>query len=204
MVRNEAHAWVEVFDGRLWHRIDLGGAAGDLETQQDPSLPQHQPPDDPYSWPAGSESGTELASRSLGQGGNTGANGDDPGAAPSGSAIAPAPLGPAAVDGGAPRTDDSRPPAAVSVRVDESDVRRGEPVRVSGRVTADGEGCARVRVDFGLKSTAGRTIPIQSLSADDQGRYSGAIVIPLGVDVGDYEVVVSTPGDARCGRGSME
>ncbi|RYE86869.1 MAG: transglutaminase family protein, partial [Myxococcales bacterium] len=27
MVTNEAHAWVEVHDGQLWHRIDLGGAA---------------------------------------------------------------------------------------------------------------------------------------------------------------------------------
>ena len=26
VITNEAHAWVEVFDGRMWRRIDLGGA----------------------------------------------------------------------------------------------------------------------------------------------------------------------------------
>jgi hypothetical protein len=30
MALNEAHAWVEVSDGELWHRIDLGGAAQEL------------------------------------------------------------------------------------------------------------------------------------------------------------------------------
>jgi hypothetical protein len=61
-----------------------------------------------------------------------------------------------------------------------------------------------VRVDFGLKSSTGRLLPIQSLSADEQGRYSGVVVVPLGVEVGDYELVVSTPGDTRCGKGSVE
>jgi hypothetical protein len=200
MVRNEAHAWVEVFDGSIWHRIDLGGAAGELETQQDPSLPQHQPPADPYTWPAGSESGRELASRSLS--GDPSAPENAPDAPAAGSAQQPAPIGPAAVDAGAGRQDDSRPESLLSLKVDASDVRRGEPLVVSGRVSADGEGCPRVRVDFALKSGAGTVMPIQSLSADGEGRYSGAIVVPLGVDVGDYEVLVSTPGGERCGPGS--
>ena len=68
MVRNEAHAWVEVYDGSLWHRIDLGGAAERMDTEQDPTEPQHRPPDDPYSWPEGSESGQELAQRTLAPG----------------------------------------------------------------------------------------------------------------------------------------
>ena len=46
MVVNEAHAWVEVFDGQLWHRVDLGGAALDLvrtmstPTPIEPQLPE--------------------------------------------------------------------------------------------------------------------------------------------------------------------
>jgi hypothetical protein len=46
MVVNEAHAWVEVFDSKIWHRIDLGGAAANLETNTDPSRPQYVPPPD--------------------------------------------------------------------------------------------------------------------------------------------------------------
>jgi hypothetical protein len=203
MVRNEAHAWVEVFDGAIWHRIDLGGAAGELETEQDPTLPQHQPPADPYEWPAGSESGRELASRSLAEN-DPSAPRNAPDAPSAASSMQPAPIGPAAVDGGGTRQDDSRPESALSLKVESSDVRRGEPLIVSGRVTADGEGCPRVRVDFALKNASGSVTPIQSLSSDEQGRYSGAIVVPLGVDVGDYEVVVSTPGGERCGQGTRQ
>ena len=198
MVRNEAHAWVEVFDGKLWHRIDLGGAAGQLETEQDPSLPQHQPPSDPFSWPEGSESGSALAQRALS--GDPGGSGGASSAPPHGSATAPSPIGPAASDAGAPRTDDSRPRSDIGLRVQDENVRRGEPLAVSGRVQADGESCGHVRVDFALRSSSGNSIPIQSLSTDAEGRYSGAIVVPLGVDVGDYEIVVFTPGNEACGR----
>src|SRR5205085_2596405 len=44
LVHNEAHAWVGVRDDRLWHRIDLGGAALDLQDQERLDRPPHQPP----------------------------------------------------------------------------------------------------------------------------------------------------------------
>jgi len=56
-VHNEAHAWVEVFDGRLWHRIDLGGAAGRIEYERPPEVPLHRPPSDAFPWPARSDPG---------------------------------------------------------------------------------------------------------------------------------------------------
>jgi hypothetical protein len=201
MVRNEAHAWVEVFDASLWHRIDLGGAAGDLQSQQDPSLAQHQPPEDPYAWPAGSESGSELASRAQsGAGSGSGSGG---GGEPQPAYGQSSPLGPPIPSAGTPG-DDARPNAQLSLKLEGNEVRRGEPLRVAGQVTAGGSGCPRVRVDFGLKNSAGRVTPIQSMSSDDKGRYAGVIVVPLGVDVGDYELVVSTEGDTRCGAGSVE
>jgi hypothetical protein len=39
MVLNEAHAWVEVYDSRLWHRIDLGGGGANLDNDPDPTRP---------------------------------------------------------------------------------------------------------------------------------------------------------------------
>src|SRR6185312_3442235 len=67
MVVNEAHAWVEVYDSKLWHRIDLGGAAANLDSDPDPSKPAYVPPPDPYAWPTSHDSGQDLADRSRNQ-----------------------------------------------------------------------------------------------------------------------------------------
>ncbi|HTJ85424.1 MAG TPA: transglutaminase-like domain-containing protein, partial [Polyangiaceae bacterium] len=91
MVVNEAHAWVEVFDGELWHRIDLGGAALDLDQDLDPTRPQHKPPDDPYAWPdnqAQDNSGQRLADREHQQPDNNGTSDpSDPSSDPNGSSV---------------------------------------------------------------------------------------------------------------------
>lgn len=227
MARNEAHAWVEVFDGSLWHRVDLGGAAGDMQTDFDPSQPVHQPPEDPFAWPEGAESGSDMASRALGTSGGNGGSGSNgspggsgasgPNTPPSGSSgsvvpdadggLSAAPTSVIGPDGGgvAPEEEpDDRPEARVAVAVKTREARRGEPIPVSGRIEADGKGCAGVRVDFALRGDKGQTIPIQSIAAGPDGTYSGAVVVPPGVDVGDYELVVSTPGDQRCGKGTAQ
>jgi transglutaminase superfamily protein len=69
---NEAHAWVEVFDGELWHRIDLGGAADHLE-MDDQGRPRHVEPHDPFSWPDRRESGLAMADRPATTPGSSGA-----------------------------------------------------------------------------------------------------------------------------------
>ncbi len=199
MIRNEAHAWVEVFDGSIWHRIDLGGAAGSLDMKRDDARPVHSPPSDPYPWPKGARSGLDMADQARTSGGQ-------PGAASSSSAASSAsPASPAAPtpDNAAPPADDTRPASELTLKLGESQVLRGEPLRLSGRVVADGSPCSHTRVDVKLETSSGQTIPIGSLATDDSGNYSGAVVVPLArVDVGDYDVVVATPGDARCGPGS--
>lgn len=77
-VHNEAHAWVEVFDTELWHRIDLGGAAGHAGLEEPLSM-QHVAPNDPFPWPPKSERGTDMLPRNAG--GSSGAG--DSTAAPS-------------------------------------------------------------------------------------------------------------------------
>jgi transglutaminase-like putative cysteine protease len=62
MIVNEAHAWVEVFDGALWRRIDLGGAGRALGGEVQDTVP-HEPPPDPFAWPPGATRGEELADR---------------------------------------------------------------------------------------------------------------------------------------------
>ena len=210
MVRNEAHAWVEVYDGSLWHRIDLGGAAGRLDMTRDDQVAQHAPPPDPYEWPEGSESGADLASR-------TGV-----GAPSSGTPGAPAPVPrtptpaasqppPGALEVPAPEPStqpqdeaDLRPPSEVTLNAAGGEVRRGAPLEVSGRIASEAGECPGARVDIALRSEAGRFIPLGSLPALDDGQYSGAVTVRLDVAVGDYELVASTPGNAQCGPGRSE
>src|SRR5690606_27036069 len=65
-VHNEAHAWVEVYDAKLWHRIDLGGAAGDVSFGNALDVPHVAPPD-PHTWPAHSESGQDMIDDAVGE-----------------------------------------------------------------------------------------------------------------------------------------
>jgi hypothetical protein len=41
-----------------------------------------------------------------------------------------------------------------------------------------------------------------AVATGDKGEYSGAIVVPGVIPLGDYDVVARTPGDAKCGRGT--
>jgi hypothetical protein len=74
---------------------------------------------------------------------------------------------------------------------------------VSGSVEVDGVGCGQLRVDVFLKKVdADAKTNIGSLTTDVNGGFEGSIFLPLGFPVGDYDVNVATPGDARCGPGT--
>jgi hypothetical protein len=91
MIANEAHAWVEVHDGRLWRRIDLGGAGRTLHDPTSSNVP-YDPPPDAFSWPEGASRGSDMADRSRAPdlpGAPRGAGGGDAGAGDS----APDPAG---------------------------------------------------------------------------------------------------------------
>ena len=49
---------------------------------------------------------------------------------------------------------------------------------------------------------ADATTNVGALTTDSNGVFDGSIFLPLGFPVGDYEVKVATPGDARCGAGT--
>lgn len=199
LIRNEAHAWVEVYDGKIWHRIDLGGAAGRLDFERDPGTQLHQPPQDPYRWPAGSESGRDMTERSLGgaqrAGGTSGSAGSGSGAGAGSDRTNESEQ----ADGGT--ETDSRPHPTFTMKAVGGEVRRGAPLRVSGTLEADERACSYARIDVSLRSADGRQSPLGALATDGAGRFDGAVTIPLSVQVGDYDVVVSTPGDSRCGPG---
>jgi len=209
MVVNEAHAWVEVYDATLWHRIDLGGAALNLDQAQDPNRPPYVPPPDPYAWPASRDSAQDMVDRWRSQQQSPGSDpGGDPGAtdpnAPASSASpssSTSPLTPNLNPSATP-VDPSKPAAEVVVGAIDSDVRRGLPLHLKGEVTSLGSPCAHVRVDIVLVSSESpQGTVIGSLSTDDRGAYDGAVVVPRDLGLGDYELVVATPGDSRCSAG---
>jgi Transglutaminase-like superfamily len=208
MVRNEAHAWVEVYDGVRFHRVDLGGAAGRMEL--DPRTADHlyRPPPDTFSWPEGSESGQGMLSDTLEGDGRT------PGAAPTatgpGSAPRPPP-GAASTEATAPQLgrddparqspapNDERPHATVELQLSELSSARGGVVHVKGSVEAGGEPCAFSRVDVSLRDGVGVQTWLGALPTDENGVLEGRVTVPFDIEVGDYQVIARTPGTGRCG-----
>ena len=154
LVRNEAHAWVEVFDGRLWHLVDLGGAAGRLDYSEQPETQLYRPPTDPYRWPEGSESGQQMVERSMaGIGQQPGdSSGNNPSSTPSPGASAGSPFNLPVLDAGTSPSD-TRDRAHFELTVSASEIKRGTPLAVTGRVDADGEACQYARVDIALGRT---------------------------------------------------
>jgi hypothetical protein len=199
-VHNEAHAWVETFDGMVWHRIDLGGAAQRIDVAEEQSTLRHENPPDPYGWPQDSQTGEDLAQQAEQQRAAPHAGSSDPTSTPGPNGGTAAPPAPAAAD-----TTDERPRAAIVLELGSREARRGEPLAVSGTVTARGEQCGHVRVDLALRTEHGSVIPLQPLPTEADGSFSGRVVLPMqGVDIGEYDVIASTPGNARCGPGQGE
>ncbi|MDB5220418.1 MAG: hypothetical protein JWO86_8345 [Myxococcaceae bacterium] len=227
MVVNEAHAWVELHDGRMWRRVDLGGAGQTLHDPLSNNVP-YDPPPDPFAWPQGATRGDDLADRarharagssssppgspsaspsvtpvgpsSASGASSSGPNGnDDPnGASSSGGASG---FGQSGANGRKPGTPDDRPPAIVTMSLAGADAHRGAPFKVRGQVSADGEPCGHVTVEIVLHSRQQGDVAIGQLATDERGAYDGAIVLPSAVPLGDYDVQARTLGDNRCGIG---
>jgi transglutaminase-like putative cysteine protease len=192
VIQNEMHAWVEVHDGTRWSRIDLGGAGRLTNPEVMASAgarTTYQGPADAYPWPQGAgDRGQNLARAGAGAGSSAGAG--------AGAR--------AGADGG---TDDpaGRPGATVVVAATDGDVHRGYPLRVAGSVKAGGEACPHAVVELWLRRVAdgdghkaGELLRFGTAATGDDGTFTGSGVVPGSAGLGDYDVVATTPGDARC------
>jgi hypothetical protein len=213
MIANEAHAWVEVNDGSLWRRIDLGGAGGGLDVGRDASQKGYVAPPDPYPWPPNAEaqsgeelglhepsgpsshSGTGAQGSSTGSGsGPRGSSARDPEGAPSATAANPGSLGESSSDS---------PRAVIVLEALELDVHRGAPLRLRGEVRSGGQACERVSVEIDLRDIRhGTESPLGALATDSVGKFAGSLVLPESVRTGDYDVVARTSGGPSCGEGA--
>jgi hypothetical protein len=197
LVRNEAHAWVEAFDGSLWHRIDLGGAAGRFELEGPRDVPLYGGPDDPFAWPEGTES-TQSGFLGLGSTGGQPSPGGSATGAGQPTPSAPVEV-PGAPDPAAPTPIVDRPEATIDLSVSAGETRRGATVRVKGVVSADGDPCPFARVDIALRGADSRRVTLGAVPTDARGHFDAELTVPLQIEVGDYRVVATTPGAGSCG-----
>ncbi len=201
LVENEAHAWVEVHDGTLWRRIDLGGA-GRMATRASSLLAARDAygaPREAFPWPQAAERGAEMISRGP-MGTAASATG---GPALTTSAAASVARSPAALDGrdDQPEDGDRRPPSTIALAVANAVAHRGLPIHVRGSVRADGEPCLDVPIELWLREPrTARRFHVGTLATGDDGTFAG-VIVPAAVPLGDYDLVAETPGDSRCGRG---
>ncbi|MCH2108106.1 MAG: transglutaminase-like domain-containing protein [Polyangiaceae bacterium] len=210
VVHNEAHAWVEVFDTLLWHRIDLGGAPAALEEVSDPSIPPYAPPNDPYSWPRSAQPGWQV-----------------PGALPplqirrrlakelgrkaervvSPSQDAEDQLEPGDHFSGVDQ-DEARPPGSsgsasgvgslslgeeIDLRILEERVLRGQTIHLQGSVSLHSQRCPYSRVDLYLESPDGGAPrrSIGSLASNRFGELRGQVTIPADLAVGEFRLTAA-------------
>lgn len=216
LVHNEAHAWVEVFNAERWTRIDLGGAAAQVERPLDnrPSI-NHKPPPDPFSWPRGAERGELLSQAAAQASGQARSNGEEAaetaphGARPGEPDVA---AGPADDASPAPRSGgmgslarrglrsllgltQPDPPASkvqISLEVRGDEVTRGAPITVSGRAMRQGRPCAMARLDVLLGSSQR---VVGSVATGREGYFLGQVSVPADTPVGDQSL------DIRLGAG---
>lgn len=219
MALNEAHAWVEVYDGELWHRIDLGGAAEQIDLA-DADRQRQVEPRDPFNWPDASESGHALAQR--GAGGRSGAS---PPAAPLAAGQAEATPGGsvaqperAAADPGVLAEEDDSleqpqeateqeqelalpealpalPPAGnVTLARGAPRAERGKALFISGRVAEGRRACSGVSVEVGLGARGGQTLPLGTLISDSRGNFGGSLVVPWNAPLGEHSVTARALG----------
>jgi hypothetical protein len=222
MILNEAHAWVEVHDGSLWRRIDLGGAGRLALTpsQSNEAGAQYRALPDPFGWPQGAETGEDMvadARRSAaGAGGQGpasaagGAGGSAKGSAAGGaqspgaqqSASEPSPASTFAQGS----TRDDRPHSAIAIESADRVARPGRPFHVRGRVRTGSDSCPSLTVEVWLRPAASpqNAFLLGTLATGDDGGFDGGIVVRNEIPLGDYDVRAKTPGDARCGSGASE
>ncbi|HTV19562.1 MAG TPA: transglutaminase-like domain-containing protein, partial [Polyangiaceae bacterium] len=211
---NEAHAWVEVYDGELWHRIDLGGAASELD-MDDPGRPRHVEPRDPFSWPDKRESGLAMAERRFSTSDapaapdapvdpEAPASGTEPPLAP--ATPPPLPFEPPTAPGDdvpndpqlqpAPPPVETPPPPSsdVHLQIGAARAERGKSLFVSGNARGEKRPCSGARIDVLLGQPSGDPIALGSLVTDPRGDFRGYLVIPWNAALGEHGLFATASG----------
>ena len=180
LVENEAHAWVEVHDGTLWRRIDLGGAGRLPPVGLEPTRAARavQGAGRRLPWPAGAERGSDMVSRRVPPLGGLGAGCTrqccDPAPAPGRTRRAPARQ---RRRGGAPTTAGRFARRPVVPRPPRRASRIAAFPCTSGARFAPTARPARTwQSSFAPRGSSARASPLGTLATGDDGTFEGAVV----------------------------
>ena len=219
-VTNEAHAFVEIWmPGPGWLRVDLGGAALELDVANEGDKTMYRPRgEDPFPKPpAYTENYTRLR-------GNVGGLSSQQLADARGRATPPLVEPGAPPDGRDPRSTDpvaaptqrlprkaeaapgKRPLTLQIESVDKSGFR-GELVRVTGHAAGAVGPPEGLRVDVYLapEGSDGEGAKLIGQAVTDKtGAFTLATELPADIGLGKHEVYVLTPGDAEYGPAISE
>ena len=204
---NEAHAWVEVaLPDMGWVRIDLGGAVADVHTHNAEGRPRYRPvhPDPFPQPPVYRQSLREMRERTEAAGPGRGS----PRSSASASALVEGEdLAPTERRAMASRREVSvmspnaiAPPADARIHLARMnfDVFRGRSIDVAGRIEGSGgQGLRGLRVEILVAKDRERLLGVTVSGAD--GSFRGSFGVPPDLPVGDYRLIVRTPGDDRYG-----
>jgi hypothetical protein len=174
VITNEAHAWVEVFDSRLWRRIDLGGAAP-MANAKSGNVVTERPTD-----------GTAP-----------------PQSAPRAVDLNAAAWAPGSASLGRPNDDRPPSVLSIAVGNAEAHRGQPLSVRGEVRADGDPCPHVGIELWLRSASTQ-RGFVLGRLATGDDGVFSDQVVVSAEAPLGDYDVVARTTGDERCGAGMSE
>ncbi len=215
-VTNEAHAFVEVWIPRTgWARIDLGGAANELNVSGARDRAVHRPVEDPFPKPPaygqnysrlnGAVTGLTARQRRgprprTGHGARRKLDPSQPGPAPGPAADPARPSPRATASPPTPTPTPTTTPVALQVEAAVSSGLRGEPLTVRGRITHGRTGAplARRPVELLLRKPGSKDLIIlgETVSQPDGG-FTLVTTVPLATRVGTYQVVAYSPADKQ-------
>ncbi|WP_249755985.1 transglutaminase-like domain-containing protein [Microvenator marinus] len=231
-VYNEAHAFVEIYWPRLgWRRVDLGGAADELNSASNQASSIHQPPDSLPQPQRFLDEQERMASNTEGgpsEGGGSGeGSGENSESSENSETVetAEGTEGSANVEGSelsetaevndvtAEGEPVEEPPKRIATRLTlsatQTSIRRGEELVLSGRLSAaDNRLMANKVVEIhvaplGQVNPSARTL-VDQASTDLNGRYSSRTVLPPDFAVGRWTLFVHYKGDEELDASSAE
>ncbi len=213
-IYNEAHAFVEVFWPKMgWRRIDLGGAADELNAASNDGRGLHQTAPDTLPQPEEFLKEQSRMQTDFGDDNNDATapnverNDDVPDSSATDEPAAAADLtleqGDKDVSGLPVKETDLRPRPDLKILTAKSSVKRGMTVMVLASIQSQGRGLKGKKVTAFLgpagQNILANAVVIGTSRSDSTGRIKARFTIPAEQDIGRWELFLYFKGDKEFG-----
>lgn len=208
VVQNEAHAFVEVWlPERGWQRIDLGGAAMQLDVTGANGKQLHRPRGaDPFDKPPEYERNyTQLQGTIRGLTAQQRAEKTSPqeNAAPANASVSTRPRPPEQAGSEAPlpaqRSDPAKQTPTLAITRVAASAYRGDVLDIEGTIRVGNRALADHVVAVYLSTVGSRgeiSVHLGSVRSNGDGNFHGKLPLPAKLALTRYEVIASSPDDA--------